>query len=108
MKAIDDILDAAGNSTAQVCEDVLLIPIIWIPNVEPTRDPRHHVSITLTNDQVAMHVGLLASWETYSYVTRVMLNMNFTDPVDNQDVTDGIGEMVNMIAGQLKTKLNDK
>jgi CheY-specific phosphatase CheX len=109
MKPMDRILEVAGTSTEGVCENVLLIPILWLEGQpEPSPAPRHHVTITLMNDQIAMHVGLLANWETYSYVVRVMLNMDSNQPLDDQDVTDGIGEMINMVAGQMKTKLNDR
>jgi|SRR5437667_5529855 len=108
MSTIDHLLEAAGTSAAGVCEQVLMTPIGWTPNIEPSLTPRLHVSVPLRNDQVAMHVGLLARWETCSYFTRLMMNMSFEDPLGDQDVADGIGEMVNMIAGQLKTKLSDK
>jgi CheY-specific phosphatase CheX len=109
MKTIDQILEVAGTSTEGVCENVLQIPILWLSDEsQELASPRHHVSITIMNEHIVMHVGLLASWETYSYVVRVMLNLSFKDPLDDQDIADGIGEMINMVAGQMKTRLNEK
>jgi len=108
MSTIDHLLEAAGTSAAGVCEQVLMTPIHWIPNIEPSLAPRLHVAVSLKNDQVAMYVGLVARWESYSYFTRLMMNMSSEDPLGDQDVNDGIGEMVNMIAGQLKKQVSDK
>jgi hypothetical protein len=64
------------------------------------------VYIPLLTEGYALQLGVLGSRETCSKIARALLGMGNDEPMDAEsEVFDAVGEIVNMVAGELKVRV---
>lgn len=62
--------------------------------------------IPLLSEDSSTHIGLLTDSDGCITLTKALLGMDVEEEVEPSDVPDSIGEIVNMIAGGLKSQLD--
>jgi hypothetical protein len=103
------ICEAASVASAVFCETLLLMPVSWQRGGRtPTSDGliRQYTSVRLHNAQIAMQVAFVADREARSALARALNGASSEDELGEQEVADGVGEVINIVAGRIKHLLN--
>ncbi len=113
MSAIERVLQAALQSTEDLCStamglDVTLAEESDPPDVSPS-GPYGRASIAVGSDRVAMRLSLVACLDTCTKLANALMGGCEDADIDGEelDVADGVGEMMNIIAGGVKKQLNE-
>ncbi len=61
--------------------------------------------IPVVSDNSAVHIGVVSNKEGCVELTRMLLGMEPDEELSQDDVTDAMGEVVNILAGAVKTVL---
>jgi hypothetical protein len=110
VRNVETVLEAASAATNNVCETVLMLPFEHVPPSQEDcakKESLRQISIALVNEDVALQVGLVTGWDVCAGLARTLLCLSEEDEIGDQDVTDGMGELINIIGGTVKTHLND-
>lgn len=110
MTVLNNVIHAVADSAGELCESVLNLRMTRLTPVEfatPLR-PVQCVSVGLVNESVAMQIGLTADGAGRELLTRSLLGFSPEDAVSEQDVADALAEVANILAGGVKTRLNDQ
>ena len=110
MTAIDQALEAASSATKEFCDTVLSMEL----NVRASEGPesesgnlRTQVSVSLVGADVAFQLIMITGDKSCRTFSRALFGMEDGEEVSDQDVADGMGEVANIIAGGLKSRLVD-
>lgn len=107
MSNINLVIEAALEATADLGRDVLGLEVTSSHlSLPPFAVGRELVSVALVNECTAMQVGIAADRAVYTELVRPMLGMGPDEVPSQQDVIDAISEAVNIIAGNLKTRID--
>jgi len=61
--------------------------------------------ISLLSDQHSVHLGLSTSPDGCRAIARGLLGLRPDQPIEDQDVADGVREVMNIVAGKVKSKM---
>lgn len=64
--------------------------------------------VALTGETISVQIGLAAARPACLQLARAMLCMEPDEELDDEDLTDVLGEMVNVVAGGTKSRLADR
>ena len=64
--------------------------------------------IAILGDEVALHLGLSATPRGMQVLARGLLGLRDSGPLGERDTVDAVSELMNIIAGKVKSKLNDR
>ncbi len=111
MSGIESVLQAALQSTQDLCTTAMGLDVTRAeqadpPAVSPT-EPHGCASITVGSNRVALRLSIDANMETCTKLAKALLGSGEDEEIDGQDVADGVGEMMNIIAGGVKHQLNE-
>lgn len=77
------------------------------PRVEaPPKQPG--AFITLISDENAIQVGITTSLEGCGEMARALMCYEDGEELDPSELIDALGEMANILAGSMKTRMNDR
>ena len=107
MTAIDQMLEAVSAATLEFCETVLLMDYKVSESTAQETETRTQISLALVGADVAVQLVMIAESETCKSFSRTLFGMEESEDISDQDVTDGMGEVANIIAGSFKSRLND-
>lgn len=66
------------------------------------------VYIPLLTEQYALHLGLLGQHAACSHLAKALLGMSSDESIaDDSELFDAVGEIVNMMAGEVKARVAD-
>ena len=63
--------------------------------------------ISLVSEADTVQVGFLSTKEGLALLAKAMLGMTPEDELSDSDMTDAVGEIINVVAGGVKRRLND-
>ena len=113
MKAIERVLQAVLQSTEDLCATGMALDVTPAEQADPPAisqpEPHGRASIALTSDRVALRLSLIAGMGTCSKLAKALLGGGENEESDglDLDVADGVGEMMNIIAGGVKKQLHE-
>src|SRR5688572_30473561 len=76
-------------------------------NVDPSQE-RPGAYIALMTDQHSIHLGLNATPEGCRRLARGLLGLRSDQDVEAKDVADSVREVMNIVAGKVKSKMSGK
>ncbi len=110
MSAIQPVLEAALQSTKDLCATAMGLDMTPAEKVDPPADSttelHRRVSIAVGSERVTLRLSIIAGVETCTKLAKALLGADEDEEIDGQDVADGVGEMINIIAGGVKEQLN--
>lgn len=71
-------------------------------------DERRGAYVPILSGDNSLHVGIVSNESGCVSLTRALLGMEPDEDVSPDDVRDAVGEIANMIAGGVKTKVTEK
>ena len=110
MIGMEQVLKATADATVEFGDTVLAMEVQTEPENLPAglAELKHsEVSIALVNDAVALQIGVCAPDVACTALSKALLGIPEDEEITEDDVTDGIGEVANIIAGGLKSRLDD-
>jgi chemotaxis protein CheX len=108
---IEEIYPAFVESLQEVFETMVFMPLeAGEPFEEERCAPRGNIagSLSITGDNLTINLSLVFGIELAFAVFRAMMGMEESDPVEEDEVGDIVGELANMTSGGAKTKMQDK
>lgn len=64
--------------------------------------------LALVGDQAAMQLGVVATPTDCATIARALLMMNADEAISQEDIADAINEVINVVAGGVKSRLIDR
>ncbi|MGH7741074.1 MAG: chemotaxis protein CheX [Candidatus Eiseniibacteriota bacterium] len=71
-------------------------------------DEQHGAYIAVLGEANAMHLGLTTSPDGCRALARGLLGMRSTEELSEKDAVDGVSEVMNIIAGKVKSTMSDR
>ena len=71
-------------------------------------DARSSVYITILGESTSIHLGLAATDEGCRALAQAFLGMRRKEAISEGDVVDGMSEILNIVAGKVKSKLSGR
>jgi chemotaxis phosphatase CheX-like protein len=109
---LSELLDAAAVSAQEIANGPLGAAHSSWAGASSEKLPTNlcGVYIPLLSDEFALQLGLLATRDVCTTLARALIgDMDGAEPMDSDaDVFDAVGEVTNMIAGQVKVLLSEK
>lgn len=68
--------------------------------------PRLAVYVAILGDKSSMHLGLTTSPDGARVLTRAFMSLRGKDDVADRDVVDGMSEILNILAGKVKSRMS--
>ncbi len=107
---IKDWLDAVVSSSKDLASTALGIDDFEVISIR--EDPAKDVEsafIALVGEQASVQIGVASSTEGCQQLARTLLAMEpDEEDLAEDEVTDAVGEVANIIAGQVKTEMAEK
>ena len=72
---------------------------------EASPDPQPGAYISLLSEEHSVHLGLSSSPDGCRALARGLLGIRPDQPIEDQEVADGVREVMNMVAGKVKSKM---
>ena len=103
-------MSAAEASTFEIARTALgVVDCRRSPPPTPSTPGTQGSYIPLIGDHLSVQVGLISNDSGCQTLAKALLGMAGTpDVLSPADVADAVGEVVNMIAGQVKRRLNEQ
>lgn len=73
---------------------------------QPVDKPGSFISLASENDSV--QIGLVSNKEGLELLAKSMLGMTPEEEIAQADITDAVGEIINIVAGGVKRRLNEQ
>ena len=70
--------------------------------------PHPGAYISLMSETASVHLGLTATKEGGQTLARSLLGLHPTQPVSDQEVGDAVSELMNIIAGKVKSRVSER
>jgi chemotaxis phosphatase CheX-like protein len=109
---LSELLDAAAASAQEIASGPLGASRLSWAGASDQKLPANlcGIYIPLLSDEYALQLGLLATRDVCTTLARALLgDIDGTEPMESDaDVFDAVGEVTNMIAGQVKVLLADR
>ena len=106
---VDHWLEATRLSVTEVLASVLETEEVSVDEVAelPTGD-RYGAFVSITGRDLCVQVGLAMNWVDCEKLTRAMFQMeDDSEDIEYDEVIDALGEMVNIIGGNIKRRALD-
>lgn len=104
--SVDDWATATSEATQETAETMLAFEKVEVVNEKVEWPEKLSGSyIPLVSEEYKLQIGLVSDTDGCNKLTEQLLGM---EPQSKEDVADSIGEIMNMIAGVVKNKVNDK
>jgi hypothetical protein len=107
--SLDMWMDAAEGSASDIAQQALSMDGCTVTD-RGARLPTGLCGsyIPLVGDEDSIHIGLVASEAGCQTLARALLCMTEDEKLPPADVADALGEILNMMAGNLKRRVNEK
>lgn len=107
--SLDDWFRAATDTMAEVAEGPLDCEMSLLDRKEGHSTPSLCASIPLVSSTDSIQIGLVASSEVCDALTRILMCMDEDEELEgDSDVADAMGEIVNIVAGAMKSHLEGR
>lgn len=103
------IQNCIWESVKEAFETMIFLPI---ENTNGQDDPENAAAVSLIGTitftgQLRGAFSILCRMEGVEKIARAMLMIDESEPIEGADVCDAFGEVVNLVLGGVKTRLND-
>lgn len=78
------------------------------PESGPPSSSRPAAYITILGESTSMHLGIAASEQGCRALAQAFLGMRRKESISDGDVVDGMSEILNIVAGKVKSKLSGR
>jgi hypothetical protein len=103
---VDDWQQTAVDVVLSIGTDVLAFGSCSVPlPVGEVGLDSHGAYVPMLSGDYSLHVGVVSSEDGCQVLTRALLGMEPDEAVSSDDVHDAVGEIANMVAGGVKTKV---
>ena len=102
---IQEWLDCFRQATQELASGTLRFDASPAASARNDSDGRPGAYIALLGKSDSMHLGLSASPEACRAIARGLLGMRREAELSDQDVMDGVSEVINILAGKVKSKM---
>jgi hypothetical protein len=75
---------------------------------EPSDGSRPGAYIAILGEQDSVHLGLTAAPEHCRALARGLLGLRHEEPLGDKDVIDGVSEVMNILAGKVKSQMGGR
>lgn len=103
---IEDWLASFREAAGEVAASTLRLDGAAMPQDKTGKRPGAFIAVQ--TDRHAIHLGLSSSAEGCRALARGFLGLRADQPIEEQDVADGIREVMNIVAGKVKSKMAGK
>ena len=76
------------------------------PAASAPGEPRPAVYVAILGSKISMHLGIVTSVQGAQALTRAFLGLRGQESVDEGDVVDGMSEILNILAGKVKSRMS--
>lgn len=108
--SLDDWLQATAETLAEVCTTTLMYDGCTLGEKRADNPELTGAYIALVGEDNAVQIAIAGTPEVCAQLSACLLGMEpeEADDLTEADIADGIGELVNMVAGGVKTRLVGK
>lgn len=105
---LNEWIDAAEASAIEVATTALACGSVErAPRSEPSQDSLFGAYVPLVAADCQLQIGVVAEWQACEILARALLGMEPDAELEAEsDVSDALGEIANMVAGCVKTRMN--
>jgi len=100
---IEDWLTSFRDAAGEVAKGSLRFGTAVVKRDEQGEQPGAYIA--LLSDQHSVHLGISASPDGCRAIARGLLGLRPDQPIEDQDVADGVREVMNIVAGKVKSKM---
>ncbi len=100
---IEDWLTSFREAAGEVAKGSLRFGTAVVKREEQGEQPGAYIA--LLSDQHSVHLGINASPDGCRAIARGLLGLRPDQPIEDQDVADGVREVMNIVAGKVKSKM---
>jgi CheY-specific phosphatase CheX len=105
----EEWLDAIAKSLNEVADSYLDVSSAPLAEYDDDPDsPKAGAVIGLVSDTNSVQMQLLSTEEGAESLARALLGFDFDEPIESDDMSDAIAEIMNIVGGLVKIKLHDK
>ena len=107
---VSKLLPAFIDSTKTTFETMVFLPVVAKDAIPKNRGtPMWYISgtISLTGDDQCGNLSVMFPMDLAKAIFRSMMGMQASDPVQDEELHDVVGEIANMVAGGAKSRLQE-
>jgi len=108
MIGLDEWLACFANAARDLAARSLRFDEGAAPEPGPPSSARPAAYITILGVTTSMHLGVAASEEGCRALAQAFLGMRRKDSISDGDIVDGMSEILNIVAGKVKSKLSGR
>ena len=105
---LDEWLTCFANAARDLAARSLRFDDSTAPDSGSRSSARPAAYITVLGETTSMHLGIAASEEGCRALAQAFLGMRRKDSISDGDVVDGMSEILNILAGKVKSKLSGR
>ena len=105
---LNEWLTCFENATRDLAAKSLRFDGSATPESGPPSSTHPAVYITILGESTSMHLGISTSEEGCRTLAQAFLGMRRRDSISEGDVVDGMSEILNIVAGKVKSKLQGR
>jgi CheY-specific phosphatase CheX len=107
---LSEWIEAAEASAIEVATTALACSSVErAPRSEPSQSSLFGAYVPLVAVDCQLQIGIVAEWQACEILARALLGMEPDEELSAQsDVSDALGEIANMVAGCVKTRMNGR
>ena len=105
---LEEWLSALAEATQEVSATALRFDGRTPVEISGSRGARPGVYIAILCDSASMHVGLTTSPEGCRVLARSLLGLRESAELADKEVVDAVSELVNIVAGKVKSRLAER
>lgn len=103
---IEEWLESFRQATTELASGTLRFDTSSAsPSSKKSAEPRPGAYIALLGKTDSMHLGISATTEGCRAIARGLMSMRTESQLSDQDVMDGVSEVINILAGKVKSKM---
>lgn len=102
---LQEWLDCLRSSATELAQRTLRFDGSRVPEPEKDSGQRPGAYIALVGDRESVHVGLSSTSQGCRAIARGLLGLRFDSEMSDKDVMDACAEVVNILAGQVKSRM---
>jgi len=103
--SLDLWMEALREASTELAASSLRFDATPVPRSEQDPDAQPGAYIALLGENVSMHLGLTSSPEGCRMIARGLLGITRASELTDREVMDGVSEVVNIIAGKVKSAM---
>lgn len=105
---LDEWLECLRAATLEVGSSALRFDAKSPVEARPSGSAWPGTYIAILGDDTALHLGLSATPRGLAVLARSLLGLRDPSPITEKETVDAVSELMNIIAGKVKSRLNER